>query len=85
MWQTSSLVASGSPALVGSLYAHLLTMPEYQSVPSRLHLSNRLRECLLKSWVITGIAPVLGAFFALVKAEKAADVETEAANRDTER
>lgn len=29
----------------------------------------------MKTWVLTGIAPVISAFFALVKAEKAAGID----------
>ena len=65
-----------NPANINSLYEYLISQPEWSSHEQRKVLSRRLREQMLKQWVVLGIPRVITAVRALATIEAPEDADT---------
>ncbi|KAJ5220241.1 hypothetical protein N7468_009445 [Penicillium chermesinum] len=71
-WYTmtlSSLITVSNPANITHLYNFLISQPEWSTHEQRRVLSRRLREQLMKQWVVIGIPRVITAVLSLAAAE----------------
>ncbi|KAH0537200.1 L-galactonate dehydratase [Glutinoglossum americanum] len=71
----SSLIATGRPDSIATLYLYLIALPQFSTPDQRKWLSHRLRVVLMKGWTLVGIPVVLGALAALARVEKEEDTE----------
>jgi hypothetical protein len=71
--QASTALALQRPELIPQLFTHLTTLPSFSTFESRRRLSARLRDTLLKSWLVVGIPVVVSSLPLLVAAERAVD------------
>ncbi|KAH0562021.1 hypothetical protein GP486_003275 [Trichoglossum hirsutum] len=69
----SSLVATGKVDSLASLYLYLTSLSQFSTSDQRKCLSRRLREVLLKEWILVGIPLVVSALAALARVEKEED------------
>lgn len=74
--KASALIACSDPNNFGRLYRYLVELPEYATSEQRRALSRRLREQLLKQWVVIGIPRTITAVRALVREEKPEDADS---------
>ena len=65
-----------NPANIRYLYLYLISLPQWSSHEQRRALSRRLREQMLKQWVIIGIPKVITAVRALAKIEESEDADS---------
>ncbi|KAF2678589.1 hypothetical protein K458DRAFT_446360 [Lentithecium fluviatile CBS 122367] len=72
----SALTASGKPGLAADLYQHLISLPQYTSSDSRKMLMQRLRETLVKSVSVIGVARPLEAVMCIDTVTSEEDKDT---------
>lgn len=71
----SSLITVSNPANITHLYSFLIAQPEWSTPEQRRVLSRRLREQLMKQWVVIGIPRVITAVLSLAQAEAPEDAD----------
>ncbi|KAJ5288939.1 hypothetical protein N7478_001969 [Penicillium angulare] len=77
-WYTltaSVLITASTPTDITHLYNFLISQPEWSTHEQRKILSRRLREQMLKQWVVIGIPKVITAVFSLAQIEKLEDAD----------
>ena len=71
-----------NPANIIHLYTYLISLPQWASHQQRQLLSRRLREQMLKEWVIIGIPKVITVVRALATIEAPEDADSSVTRYD---
>ena len=73
--KASALITASNPTNITHLYNFLISQQEWSTPEQRRILSRRLREQMLKQWVVIGIPKVITAVFSLAQIEKPDDAD----------
>jgi hypothetical protein len=81
--QTSTLITCSKINEAGTVFTQLLTT-SHATPERRAHLSNRLKDMLMKQWTVIGIPLAISAVFQLAQAEKDAGMPVPSLDEQTE-